>query len=193
MSRIFVGLALFAVLCVGANLLIGLTMGDLNAIQERPSQTTLAWARVHRLLGVGAALAVVFVNSVVVTYFVGTSRWCKEVSQAYQLDPRFVLEGNRLKRGTFPWCVLSMLVAVGIVALGGASDPGTGLRGTADWVTPHLVGAVAGLGFIVWAAVLQWNRIYHNHKVIEAIVAEVQRIRAERGLTVEQGRGGEGR
>ena len=38
------------------------------------------------LTGTSAALAVVFVHSIAVTYFIGTSRWCKEVTETYQLD-----------------------------------------------------------------------------------------------------------
>jgi hypothetical protein len=44
-------------------------------------------AAVHILLGVLAALVTVLVNSISVTYFIGTSRWCKEVADVYHLDP----------------------------------------------------------------------------------------------------------
>lgn len=184
-TRIFSVLAWFAVLCVAANALVGLSMGDLNVATGRPEAATIAWARLHRLFGVGAALAVVFVNSVVVTYFVGTSRWVKEVSETYRLEPDLVVRSNRLKRRAFPWCVLAMLTAVGIVALGGAADPGTGLRGTAQWVTPHLVGAISGLAVIVLAAVVEWNQLHAHHQVIDEVGARVRRIRLERGLEVE--------
>ena len=60
-------------------------MGDLYARPE-PTRETLQWATMHRLTGLAAALAVVFVESVVVTYFIGTSRWCKEVVETYQFE-----------------------------------------------------------------------------------------------------------
>jgi hypothetical protein len=178
-TRIFTLLAWLAVLFMAATMILGLTMGDLR---DHPSPDVLTWARVHRLCGVAAGLIVVFVNSVVVTYFIGTSRWCKEVAETYGLDPRLVRRGNQLKRRTFPWAVLSMLAVVGAIALGGAADPATGQSGTESWVIPHLIGALAALAFIVWSFVVQWNNLYANHGVIAEIVAEVRRIRTERGL-----------
>ena len=40
----------------------------------------------HMLLGAAAALMTVLVNSITITYFIGTSRWCKEVCETYQLE-----------------------------------------------------------------------------------------------------------
>jgi hypothetical protein len=78
MTRIFATLAILALLGVAANLLIGLSLGDLRGAEVSPA--TLKWATIHRLGGVAAALGVVFVNSLIITYFVGTSRWVREVS-----------------------------------------------------------------------------------------------------------------
>jgi len=179
-TRIFTILAWLAILLVAANLILGLTLGDLRQLDP----VVLRWATVHRLAGVFAALAVVFVNSIVVTYFIGTSRWAKEVVETYALDSEFIRRTTALKRRTFPWATLSMLVIVGVIALGGAADPGSQL-GSEAWVTPHLVGAIAGLAFIAWAALVEWNNIYQNQQAIHDILAEVRRIRQERGWEVE--------
>ena len=66
-------------------------------------------ATIHRLTGMAAALGVVFVESVVVTYFIGTSRWCKEVSETYQLDSKRVAaeqpaEAASVCRGRWSGC-----------------------------------------------------------------------------------------
>jgi amino acid transporter len=180
MTRIFTTLAWFALVAIAANLIIGLMLDDLRT--PNVSQETLVWARVHRLGGVAAALAVVLVNSIVVTYFVGTSRWVKEVSESYRLDPKFVAESNRIKRRTFPWATMSMLAVVGLIALGGACDPSTGQPNTEAWVTPHLMGAFVVLGFLGWASIVEWNNIHANQQVIAAVLEEVKRIREERGL-----------
>jgi len=178
-TRIFLVLAWFAVLFVAATLILGLTLGD---IRHDLSADTRTWATVHRLSGVAAALAVVFADSVVVTYFIGTSRWCKEVVQAYSLDGELIRRSSGLKRRTFPWAVISMLSIVGVVALGGAADPATGRQGTEAWSMPHLLGALLGLGVIAFCFVIQWNNIHANHGLIAEILAHVKRIRAERGL-----------
>lgn len=182
MTRIFTNLAWFAFACVAANLIIGLWMGDLRS--GDPSPETLNWARVHRLGGVAAGLVVVLVNSIVITYFVGTSRWVREVSETYHLDARFLLESNRLKRKTFPWCTMCMLAVVGLIALGGAADPGNGQPNTEFWVMPHLFAGYGMLAFLALTSVVAWNNIHGNQQVINSVVAEVAKIRRERGLEV---------
>ena len=97
-------------------------------------------ATVHRLTGIAAALGVVFVESVVVTYFIGTSRWCKEVAETYRLDAAPVRESNRLKRRAFAVALVGMLTVVGVIALGAAADPATGRPNTQAWTNFHLVG-----------------------------------------------------
>ncbi len=181
MSRIFTILAWVAILMVAANLILGLSLGDLRELDP----TVLRWATVHRLAGVAAGLAVVLVNSIVVTYFIGTSRWVKEVTETYRLDSQFIARSNALKRRTFPWATMSMLAIVGVIALGGAADPGSGRPDTDAWITPHLLGSIAGLALIAWAAVVEWNNIHQNQQVIAEVLAEVRRIRLERGLDVD--------
>jgi hypothetical protein len=180
-TRIFISLAWFALVMMAATLILGLSLGDFH---QHHSPDTLRWATVHRLAGVGTALAVLLVNSIVVTYFIGTSRWCKEVSETYGLDLSYIRRSTLLKRRTFPWAVMGMLTAVAVVALGGAADPATGRAGTEDWVTPHLLGACCGLMLIAWAFFVEWQNIHANYQVIEDVLAQVKRIRTERGLEV---------
>jgi hypothetical protein len=179
MTRILFTLSSFSLILLGAALVLGLAIGDLYAPQ--PTNETLNWATVHRLTGIAAALMVVFVESVIVTYFIGTSRWCKEVVETYSLDREVVAESNRLKRQTFPWALAGMLAVVGIIALGGASDPATGRPDTQEWAQWHLVGAISGIVLIAWTYLVAWNNVHANHAIIERIVAEVDRIRQERG------------
>ena len=164
-----------------ATLVIGLSIEDLHTDR---SESMLRWATVHRLSGVASALVVVLVNSIVVTYFIGTSRWCKEVGETYGLDPALVQRSNALKRRTFPWSVMGMLAVVGVIALGAAADPATSRPDTLAWVTPHLVGSMCGLALIAWAFFAEWQNIHANQEIISDVLAEVRRIRSERGLEV---------
>src|SRR5947208_1056124 len=41
----------------------------------------------HMLLGCAAALMTVLISSITITYFIGTTRWCKEVCDAYEIGP----------------------------------------------------------------------------------------------------------
>jgi len=180
MTRILFTLAFLSLILLVTALTVGLSMGDLYA--PRPTEETLAWATTHRLTGVAAALAVVFVESVIITYFIGTSRWCREVVETYRLNSNAVQASNRLKRRTFPWSLLGMLAVVGIIALGGAADPATGRPNTQAWTDWHLVGAIVGIFLVAWTYLVAWNNIVANQAIIQSLVSEVQRIRLERGL-----------
>lgn len=181
MTRIFLTLAWFALVMMMATFFVGLSIDDLH---DDRSQEMRQWATVHRLSGLASALAVVLVHSIVVTYFIGTSRWCKEVCETYHLDPMLIRRSTMLKRRTFPWAVMGMLAVVGVIALGAAADPATGLPHTRSWVTPHLLGALAGIAFIGWTFYAAWRNIAANHQVIADVLEQVRLVRVERGLEV---------
>ncbi len=180
MTRMLPTLASLSLMLYAASIALGLTIGDLYA--DPPTAATIAWRSRHMLTGVAAALAVVFVESIVVTYFIGTSRWCKEVTETYDLPPDDLAESTRLKRRTFPLALMGMLTVVGVSSLGAAADPGTGRDGTADMASVHLVAALAGAAIIAWTYYAAWLNVAANQGVIERIVAQVQQIRQARGL-----------
>ena len=132
--------------------------------------------------GIAAALAVVLVNSIVVTYFIGTSRWAKEVVETYHLDPASVVASNLLKRKTFPWALAGMLTVVVVISLGAAADPATLQPHTKNWADWHLWGAVLGIIFVAWTYLIELNNIVANHAIINGIVAKVGEVRREQGL-----------
>jgi hypothetical protein len=188
-TRIFFSLAVFSLLCVAAALLLGLYIGDLHGLMAADlsaseRQVTIDRATAHRLAGLAAALVVILVNSIAVTYFIGTGRWCKEVVERYALDRELLGRSLAIKRRAFPWAIFSMLAMVGVVALGAAADPGTGLKDTEDWVLPHFAGSLALVGLLLAAYVVLAAKIRDHYDVINEIVAEVRRIRQERGLEV---------
>lgn len=176
MSRILVTLAALSLLLMLTTMLLGLSLGDLD---RNADVRTLHWATAHRLTGIAAALGIVFVNSVVVTYFIGTSRWCREVVNTYGLDRQFVARSLAVKRRAFPWSLVAILVVIAVAASGAAADPSTGRRGTEAWVTYHLMGSFAGLMLISIAYVAQWNALLVNQQIIDQIVVQVQRLRGE--------------
>ena len=188
MTRIFPTLASLSLGLYLASIVVGLSIGDLY---DYPDQATLRWRGVHMLTGTSAALAVVFVLSIAVTYFVGTSRWCKEVTETYRLDVAPLCQSNLLKRRTFPLCVLGMLTVVTVGALGAASDPGTGRPNTADMADVHFIAALTGLAVLCWCYYRIWLNMAANQVVIQQIVAQVGRIRRERGLDAIEGSPGQ--
>jgi hypothetical protein len=181
MERVFWRAALFAVVLMATTACLGLWLGDLHGVTDRG---ILRWATVHRLSGVLAALMVVLVNSLTVTYFIGTGRWCREVVEAYGLDRRFIERSTSLKRSAFPLALAGMLAVVVIVALGGAADPAAGRKGSRDWVTPHLIGGIGLAAAIAWCFQAQLPAIRRQQGLIGEVMDEVRRERLARGLDV---------
>jgi len=179
MTRILTTLAVLSLVLMLAALVIGMSVGNLY---HQPSADTLYLARVHRLTGIAAALGVVFVESIVATYFIGTSRWCKEVTETYRLDTASLRESNRLKRRAFAVALVGMLTVVGIISLGAAADPATGRPNTQAWTIYHFSAATAGFAVIAWTYFAAWQYVWLNHVIIQQIVAEVREIRSQRGL-----------
>jgi hypothetical protein len=137
----------------------------------------------HMLLGTAAAMVTVLVNSITITYFIGTSRWCKEVCETYKLDAVLAEQSTRLKRSTFPWTLAGILAVIIVVGLGAAADPsGANSNRSAQFVLSHYVVAMVAIIVIVTAFWIQVERIAENYAVIEQILAEVERVRAEKGL-----------
>lgn len=183
MERMFSRAAMFAVALMAATAGLGLWLGDLHG-QTDPQ--VLRWGTVHRLSGVLAALVVVLVNSMGVTYFIGTGRWCREVVETYGLDGSFIERSKRLKRAAFPFAVMGMLGVVAIVALGGAADPASGRPGTQDWVNWHLVGGLGIGAAIGWCFLGQLPKIRAQSGLIEEIMRAVRAERKARGLDVDE-------
>jgi len=136
----------------------------------------------HFLLGLLAALVTVLVNSITVTYFIGTSRWCREVCDAYGLGDELPDRCNAIKRQAFPWSAMGIVVMLAIIVLGAAADPSSDIRASASWVGAHYLGAVGGTCAIALAFFMQISKIGANYEVIEEILNHVRRIRTERGL-----------
>lgn len=135
---------------------------------------------IHMLLGAGGALVAILVNCITITYFIGTSRWCKEVCETYRLPPQLAEQSTKLKRSTFPWAVLGVLSVITIVALGAAADPsGANHSRAAHFVLPHYAGAMVMLLVVAGSFWIQITRIAANYAVIEEILAEVRRVRGE--------------
>jgi hypothetical protein len=148
-------------------------------------QRPRAMMTLHMLLGAAAAMVTVLVNSITITYFIGTSRWCKEVCETYQLNAALGEHSMRLKRSTFRYALAGIFAVILVVGLGAAADPsGANWGRSAQFVMPHYVAAMISIVVVLAAFWMQLGRIAENHGVIEQILVEVDRVRAEKGLQV---------
>src|SRR5205085_6973028 len=128
----------------------------------------------HFYLGLTAVLLTLGVHCLVFIYFLGTGRWVKEVALAYGLPDEPLPKLTRdLKRRTYPWALFAMLLPIA-AALAGAQSRG----GEWHWGI-HLTLALATLLVNAWAFVVEYRNAAINGAVIDRVMAEVDRIRAE--------------
>jgi hypothetical protein len=117
------------------------------------------------------------VHCLVFIYFLGTGRWVKEVALAYTLPDYPLPRCTRdLKRATFPPALLAMLVPIAALAAGAGAA-------TRNWPWGyHAALAVASLLVNAWAFRIEYRNVRVNAGVLDGVLREVDRIRAERGL-----------
>jgi hypothetical protein len=132
---------------------------------------------IHFNLGLFTAIGTLLVHCLIFTYFLGTGRWVKEVALAYGMPDRPWPKLTReLKRQTFPPALFAMLITIA------ASAAGAGVQlHVWNWLV-HFGLALATLAINLWAFIIEYRNVGVNACAIEAVLAEVDRIRAERGL-----------
>ena len=136
-------------------LLAALVVGIVSKLTDDPHSP------LHFYLGLFSVLGTLAVHCLIFIYFLGTGRWVKEVAIAYGIPDRPLPKLTReLKRRTFP------------VALG-----------EGRWPWPyHALLAAATLLVNAWAFVVEYRNVGINAGIIDDVMREVDRIRAERGL-----------
>lgn len=171
LARLFAVNFLALLLAFGAGLGSWLTGGLLNL-------SSSAYP-VHLYLGLFAVICNLGLHCLIFIYFLGTGRWVKEVALAYQLPDQPLPKLTReLKRQTFPPALIAMLLPIGTAAAGMANQHQQG-----PWAMPlHLSLACLSLLVNWWAFRVEYRNVGINAGVIDQVMSEVDRIRAERGL-----------
>jgi hypothetical protein len=169
MTRIFLNLAVIDFFALAACFVTGFVL--------RSPESAGSLYLVHFHLGLYTTIGNLAVHCLIFIYFLGTGRWVKEVARAYQLPdiplPRLTRD---LKRRTFPPALFAMLVPIAATA----SGLGLQMRQWPGWI--HFALAIGSLAVNLWAFRIEYRNVRTNAEVIEEVLREVDRIRAERGL-----------
>lgn len=141
--------------------------------QQRKSDVQI----LHFCLGLGSAIVGLLVHCLIFTYFLGTGRWVKEVGIAYKLNDADLPKTTReLKRRVFPPALYAMLIVIAASAAGAGAQ----LK-----IWPWQVHATLGVLTLIinfWAFRVEYDCLTTNARVLNAVLDEVDRIRAAQGL-----------
>jgi hypothetical protein len=185
MSRIVLTLAILNTAGLSWALWLGNQIGNAKeAVVEVQSRVG-----VHFLVAVGAICLAVLVHALVLTYFMGTGRWLEETSAAYRLDRQAQHRARALKWKLYPAMIVALGLLVTTGGLGAAADPAahTGFAGVGGLSAAAFHELVAWVAILVNATVnlAEYVVLRRNASLVNGVLAEVRRIRIERGLETE--------
>lgn len=188
MKRIFLMLAVLANFTMLIALTLGLRVGDPMKSQGLDPEVN-ARIGTHILIGLAALTSVTMVYALLFTYFMGTGRWIEETSSAYSLAPTYYEKNQKLKYGVLPGIMIAFLMVLATGSLGAVADPATAasltsMLGISD-STLHFSMAISTWLVNLYVNLLQYLAIAKNSIIVEAVLAEVRRIRIEKGLPVD--------
>lgn len=135
---------------------------------------SLRRSSIQFLFMLATSLVAMLVCSITITYFIGTSRWCKEVVEAYSLDPQLAVESTVCKRQAFPWALAGIAAVLVLAALAGAANAGVRLTDAAAWSTWYTSAATLGPVLIAICFWKQSQYLSKNYDVIRTILDKVQ-------------------
>ena len=169
MKRIFLTLTVVSTLLLVTSFVLGCEIGDIRSV----SPSTRKLLSYHLLISVAALIFAALVHAVLLTYFMGTSRWIEEARQAYKFDARWSDENRRLKYRAIPVMVLCLLLLISNIPLGAVGSSSV-----------HLLVAILTIVVNLAVNALEYAAIRRNGELIAAVVSEVRRIRETLGLPV---------
>jgi hypothetical protein len=173
MTRILSRLSAFNLLALTTTFVVGWISFFRGSLLNPDDRTYL----LHVYLGLISAITALGVHGLIFIYFLGTGRWVKEVAIAYRIPDNPLPKLTRdLKRRAFPPALAAMLVPIA------AAAAGAGVQ-TRQWPWYyHALLALASVLVNFWAFRVEYRCVAINAGVIDAVMREVDRIRAERGL-----------
>ena len=185
MKRIFVTLAVASTGLLIVSFVLGWNIDDPRA-RDAAVQYQVGN---HFLTALGGLVSAVLVHAIVLTYFMGTGRWMEETRQVYRLPENWQAESNRLKYRTLPWMAAALVMLILSGAFGAIADPASPV-GADGWggvsaATVHFLVASTAFSVNLVIYLVEYHAIGRNSELVQEVLDEVHRIRAEKGLPVE--------
>ena len=172
-----------------ASLIVALVLGLMIDDPTVRSTAVQNGVQYHFLAALAGLVLATMVHAIVLTYFMGTGRWIEETTQAYRIDPAWYARCSRIKYRTIPLMVLCFFMLVVTGAFGAAADPASPMQVRAwagiPMATIHLSLALITIAINLLVNWLEFRALEENGQIVDQILAEVRRIRVEKGLAVD--------
>jgi hypothetical protein len=133
---------------------------------------------VHLEFGILTALFTMLAQCIVFTYFLGTTRWVKETTEAYRMPRAWVERSQACRRRAMVCAMVAILLVVATVASGAGAHTGI-FPLWAHWLGPSVTYV-----YLLFAYRAQLGAIETHIRLTDDVMAEVTRIRAERQALV---------
>lgn len=184
MNRIFLTLASLGGLLFAASFILGMSIED----PKLATPEAQASVQAHLLTALGTLVFAALVHAIVLTYFVGTGRWIEETCTVYGLPAHWREENQSMKFRVLPAIAGCLLLLILTGAMGATADPATPY-GAGGWFgipisTFHFFAASTTICANLLLNYYEYATIFRNGQLIEEVLAEVRRIRIEKGLPV---------
>ena len=184
MNRILLSLATLSTVLLCAAFVLGLNIDDPKAA----TATAVSQFTSHFWTAMGGLIFTALVHAIVLTYFMGTGRWLEETDNAYKLGGKWRQESQSLKYRTLPLMSLCLLLLIVTGASGAAADPASPYGARGWWGIPastvHFLTASVTICVNLLVNCYEYTAIHRNGEIVKEVLAEVRRIRQERGLPV---------
>jgi hypothetical protein len=145
------------------------------------SQKNMDVYMLHFVLGLTTALTTLFVHCLVLTYFLGTGRWVKEVCIAYGLpDGNWPKLTREIKRRNTPRVILAMLVTIAAAAAGMAKQQ----QAWPGWI--HLTLATVTVLLNLYVFWVELGNMELNARILDAVTTAAEQMRKEQGLPTSE-------
>ncbi len=159
------------------------------SIDDPTVQTEEVAAAVNLHMGTAmfALIGAAMVHSLALTYFMGTGRWMEETTRAYRLSESTQAESRSMKYSMMLPMSSCLVMLIVTLALGASIDSNVWKGFTEYGISAssvHFLSASATICLNMLVNMQEYQAISRNGQLIEEVMREVRRIRAERGLPV---------
>ena len=144
----------------------------------------------HWHAGLWNTLFTTLIHSIVITYFVGTGRWIREVSRVYKFSGAFHDRSWKAKMQAIPFAMGSIFIIIVAAGFGASADPGSTVQ-LKEWmgltaVPLHFVTVLFALSVNLLTYFFEYQALLENSAIIDSVMQEVAKVRASFKMQQEQ-------